>query len=211
MKTKLFILIGAAFTAQAMQGPVFFRGVCSSIVERAIAVSLHNRRTQQLAVAQEEQGLRRALEFSLQEVQRKEKKTKLMDAQDLNDELLWLIQQKGSVGDVRRIIEQGARVNGYYGEGPTPLMWALKLKRYEIVQYLIEVGADVNAEDCEGRTPLDYAALTNSVALCRELVENGANLNPVSEYTRTTFLERALLNQIDHSVYVYLSKSGAKL
>ncbi len=200
MKTKLFILVGAAFT---MQGHEISHNELLAI-ERAIALSLQDQRTQQQAVVQEEQDVRRALELSLQEAQP-------TDVQALNDELLRLIQQKGSVGDVRRIIEQGARINDYYAGLLTPLMWALKLKRTLIVVYLVEMGADVNVEDDEGRTPLDYGAQANNIGSCRLLIEHGSNLNPVSEYTRTTLLERALLNQIDHSVYVYLSQSGAKL
>ncbi len=129
----------------------------------------------------------------------------------LNEELLSLIQHNGTVQDVRRVLERGAHVNAYYLHGVTPLMWAIQKKRPEIVIFLILKGALVNKKDSSGKTPLDYAVDSNNLKLCRLLVRHGAELNPVRNNGEKTLLQRALLQQCDYALYMYLSKNGAKL
>lgn len=76
--------------------------------------------------------------------------------------------EKGNLGKVKELIEQGADVNMRSGSTWTPLHYASNNGNLAIVKLLVENGADVNAK-AHGRTPLDEASWNSSCAYCRQV------------------------------------------
>ena len=69
---------------------------------------------------------------------------------------------KGDLATVKKFIEYGANVNEE-ANGMTPLMFAARYNKVEILKYLLEKGADKKVKDENGLTALKYAE--NSKAL----------------------------------------------
>ncbi len=151
----------------------------------------------------------KAIALSNQECHEKEQEEN--DINCINDDLLGLIEGKGSVYDVMRLIAKGAQINVRYSDSLTPLMVAARENRPVICSLLIANGAQINTEDNKGNTPLDYAIGTNNSKLCKFFVERGADLNPTSDHTDISLLGRALLRECDFMLYKNLSNRGAKL
>lgn len=68
---------------------------------------------------------------------------------------------KGEIETVKKIIEYGADVNEKLN-GITPLMYAARYNKVEIIKYLLLKGADRNIKDSQGFTALKYAELSNA-------------------------------------------------
>ena len=67
--------------------------------------------------------------------------------------------KRGDVETARKLIEQGADVNGKDDEyGNTPLFYAAHKGKKDVAEFLIAKGADVNAKTNMYRTPLHVAA-----------------------------------------------------
>lgn len=78
---------------------------------------------------------------------------------------------KGDVLVVKKMIEYGSDVN-QKSNGLTPLMFAARYNRVEIIKLLLSKGARLNEKDVNGMTALKYAELSNakeSVALLKEM------------------------------------------
>lgn len=70
---------------------------------------------------------------------------------------------KGDFETVKKLISMGADVNERAGNGLTPVMFAARYNRTEILQLLIEEGADIKAKNPKnGFTALRYAELSNA-------------------------------------------------
>jgi ankyrin repeat protein len=83
---------------------------------------------------------------------------------------------------VRDLIVLGANLDWQIAgdileEGWTPLYWAIKYGRIEIVQMLIDAGADVNAKDDSDSTPLYVAAEFGKTEIARMLIGAGVDVN----------------------------------
>jgi len=63
---------------------------------------------------------------------------------------------KGDLATVKKFVEYGSNVNEP-SKGLTPLMFAARYNRVEIIKYLLENGAKVNAQDEYGHSALYYA------------------------------------------------------
>ena len=63
---------------------------------------------------------------------------------------------KGDVESVKKIIEYGADVNAK-SNGMTPLMFAARYNKVEILKYLVSKGAKKKKKDSKGFTALIYA------------------------------------------------------
>lgn len=72
-----------------------------------------------------------------------------------------LIQQ-GNYEAVKSMIEAGTDINKK-SVGKTPLMYAARHNKVEIIKLLLANGADINAKCDRGYTALDYAKLSKAV------------------------------------------------
>lgn len=84
--------------------------------------------------------------------------------------------------DARRVhylLQNGARVNGYY-HGVTPLIYVARLNKFAPVAWvLLEAGADVDAHDEYGKTALMWVvdnASKENIELARLLLDYGADI-----------------------------------
>ncbi|WP_073321614.1 ankyrin repeat domain-containing protein [Aquimarina spongiae] len=78
---------------------------------------------------------------------------------------------KGDVDTVKKMIELGSDVN-QKSLGMTPLMYAARYNRVEIMKLLIDEGANVKTRDKKGYTAMKFAELSNAqeaVALLKEV------------------------------------------
>ena len=90
--------------------------------------------------------------------------------------LQWAIHS-GNSEIAKKMIENGADVNGTGGNGETPLHYAVSRGMIELASYLLENGADVNSKNIDGRTPLHHVVQRGNKKITRLLIENGAEVN----------------------------------
>ncbi len=101
----------------------------------------------------------------MKRVMAESKKTKAKEKQKaevekLTKELIEELNKSWDVLDVSKVqdlIKRGVDVKAINDYGETPLHWASRYNRIEIVELLLEKGADVKAKDKWGDTPLDGA------------------------------------------------------
>ncbi|MEM6721379.1 MAG: ankyrin repeat domain-containing protein [Bacteroidota bacterium] len=77
---------------------------------------------------------------------------------------------KGDFDTVKKMIEFGENVNKE-SNGKTPLMYAARYNRTEIINLLLENGADVDSKDSGGRTAFDYATISKATDAAK-ILEN---------------------------------------
>jgi ankyrin repeat protein len=86
--------------------------------------------------------------------------------------------EKGSTECFNILIETpGIDLDGRGFLLKTPLLVAIKAKRYEMAFKLLEKNVDINAQDAYGYTPIVLAILNSHVPLIKALLNAGANLN----------------------------------
>jgi len=68
---------------------------------------------------------------------------------------------KGDLATVKKFVEYGANINEE-SNGMTPLMFAARYNKVDIIKYLLEKGADKSVKDERGFTAVKYAELSNS-------------------------------------------------
>lgn len=83
---------------------------------------------------------------------------------------------KGDIELVKKFIEYGADVNEK-SNGMTPLMYAARYNKVEIIKYLLQKGANREMKDSQGFSALKYAELSNaleavSVLKASNVIEN---------------------------------------
>jgi ankyrin repeat protein len=99
---------------------------------------------------------------------------------------------KGEIETVKQFIESGTKVNKKLN-GLTPLMYAARYNKVEIIQYLLQKGADRDIKDSQGFTALKHAQLSNAneaIAILKSssvneqvkisLIDDSTFLNPES-------------------------------
>jgi uncharacterized protein len=99
---------------------------------------------------------------------------------------------KGEIETVKQFIESGTKVNKKLN-GLTPLMYAARYNKVEIIKYLLQKGADREIKDSQGFTALNYAELSNAyeaIAVLKStsvneqvkisLIDDSTSLNPES-------------------------------
>lgn len=69
---------------------------------------------------------------------------------------------KGDFETVKKMIQFGENVNKT-SNGKTPLMYAARYNRVEIINLLLENGAEVDIKDKGGRTAIDYAKISKAL------------------------------------------------
>jgi ankyrin repeat protein len=86
------------------------------------------------------------------------------------------------------IIRSGIPENGSQAPtqgGFTPLLYAARDGRIDMVQSLVAKGANLELPDANGITPLQMAIANENIALARYLLDRGANPNSKDAYGRT--------------------------
>lgn len=85
----------------------------------------------------------------------------------------------GNLPAVKKMIEQGTKVDSIDEHGQTPLYLAVERNRPAFVKYLLEHGAEVNREihGGLGGSLLHIAVTRNSLDITKYLVERGININ----------------------------------
>ncbi|WP_106793122.1 ankyrin repeat domain-containing protein [Aquimarina sp. Aq78] len=78
---------------------------------------------------------------------------------------------KGDYEMVKKMVELGSEVNKF-SEGMTPLMYAARYNRLEIIKLLVANGAKINLKNTKGYTAMKYAEISGAkeaMALISEL------------------------------------------
>lgn len=93
---------------------------------------------------------------------------------------------KGEIETVKKFIEYGTNVNEKLN-GMTPLMYAARYNKVEIIKYLLLKGADRNIKDSQGFTALKHAELSNAyeaIAILKSpLVKEQVKISLIDEAT----------------------------
>ncbi|MCL7034495.1 hypothetical protein MKW94_018522, partial [Papaver nudicaule] len=71
-------------------------------------------------------------------------------------------------------------VDSIYGNGQTPLCWAIAKENHDTVRYLLEKGANADATIPGNYTPLHYAAKTGDTNIVTSLLSRGARVDVAS-------------------------------
>lgn len=82
---------------------------------------------------------------------------------------------KGEIETVKQFIESGTKVNKKLN-GLTPLMYAARYNKVEIIKYLLQKGADRDIKDSQGFTAVKHAELSNAyeaIAILKSSSVNG--------------------------------------
>lgn len=117
---------------------------------------------------------------------------KTLNILNVSPEPLVVAISKGEIETVKKFIENRTKVNKKLN-GLTPLMYAARYNKVEIIQYLLQKGADCDIKDSQGFTALNYAELSNAyeaIAVLKSssgneqvkilLIEDSSFLNPES-------------------------------
>ncbi|MEM9920541.1 MAG: ankyrin repeat domain-containing protein [Bacteroidota bacterium] len=91
------------------------------------------------------------------------------------------------------LVEQGADPNRFF-EDKTALMYAIKLARIGITQYLLDKGVNVNKENYRKKTALYYAAKYGNKEVAKMLIDKGAVIEH-RDYKDRSPIDYALSNQ----------------
>ncbi|PKV49773.1 ankyrin repeat protein [Aquimarina sp. MAR_2010_214] len=68
---------------------------------------------------------------------------------------------KGDLETVKKLIELGSDVNKK-SDGMTPLMYAARYNRTDIIEVLVKNGAKIKTKDSKGYTAMKFAKLSNA-------------------------------------------------
>jgi ankyrin repeat protein len=99
--------------------------------------------------------------------------------------------ERGELVVVRRLIQQGVRINARDQRGRTALMAATQRNRVDVARFLIQEGADVNAKDFIQDTPYLYAAAEGRIEILKMTLAAGADLKDINRYAGTGLIPAA--------------------
>lgn len=83
---------------------------------------------------------------------------------------------KGNVGDIEKLIKEGADVNIQEAEGETPLMYAAAEGQYEAVRLLLRYGVNIQKKSKNNQTALGRASQFGYPTIVQALLDAGANV-----------------------------------
>jgi ankyrin repeat protein len=92
---------------------------------------------------------------------------------------------------IRRLVQQGAKVNVAGADGSTALHWAVEADDLETARLLLNAGADAKAANRYGVTPLQLAAVNGNAGIMRDLLDAGADPNAVLPEGETVLMSAA--------------------
>lgn len=90
--------------------------------------------------------------------------------------------QQGEIEQVKKLLSVNPQlVNAKDESGRTPLHWAARIQKLEMVKLLLERGADVNAKDDNGIAALHHLVFRGNLEGVEHLLEHGADVNIVDK------------------------------
>ena len=93
-------------------------------------------------------------------------------------EKLYDAAERGDIKTARRLLDSGVRINVDFSEGETPLFYACRSGKIDMVRYLLKRGAAANWTSVAWfNTPLDEAARADNVAIIHVLLAHGAKVD----------------------------------
>lgn len=99
---------------------------------------------------------------------------------------LCLAISKGDIELTKKFVEYGADVNEQ-SNGITPLMYAARYNKVEIIKILLKNGANLKTKDSQGFNALDYAKLSNAY----EAITYLQSINENEKKTKNSHFEYA--------------------
>ena len=73
------------------------------------------------------------------------------------------------------------KINGRNKDGYTPLILAIKAKRYEFIEFLLDNKVNPNINDTQGRSPLHHVCLQAEPQILEKLIKRGADPHYVNQ------------------------------
>ena len=110
---------------------------------------------------------------------------------------------QGNLEEVKRLLTQGAEINGTGRAGHTALIVASAQGHTAVVQYLLERGANINARGKNDATALIAAARRWHEEIVQLLLDHGADV-----HARTRFHVTALLAALSGEGFLYDAELG---
>jgi ankyrin repeat protein len=108
------------------------------------------------------------------------------------------------------LIDKGAQVEARNINGSTPLHYAARYGRVEIVRLLCNRGADADARNYAGLRPLHTSAFFGQISIVKELIEErNAEINARTDDNWRTATSLARLNNNDE-IAAYLDSHGGR-
>jgi ankyrin repeat protein len=104
----------------------------------------------------------------------------------------------GDVGEIDRLVKQGAELNARDGNGRTPMIVAAFRQDDAAVRALIEAGANVNALDFQSYDVITIAAVQNDMDTLKAALAAGGNARAItSPYNGTALIAAAHLGNAE--------------
>lgn len=116
---------------------------------------------------------------------------------------------KGDFKKMKDLIKGGMDVNSHDKGKMTVLMFAVRDKEKEIVEFLLENGADVNLKDVDGMTALDVAARVNSEDMAALLLKYKPVIDPQDKFGNTPLMSAVRSSRGKGEVIKLLLANGA--
>lgn len=115
--------------------------------------------------------------------------------EDEKQRLFFKYALEGNKKMVKFLFENGkVDLNAVDADGNTPLMFAVKSGKREVVEYLLKKGAQIDYIDNFGVSPLHLATRKNCEDLVYLLLEYGANINLCDNYNQTPIFDAVMEN-----------------
>lgn len=118
--------------------------------------------------------------------------------------------EKGDLGKLRGLLEQGAALNAAKPGKDSALGYAVMFGQPAAARLLLDAGADVNHRGAYGRTPLHYA-VGRSLELTALLIERGADLRARQDGDYDALDEHLVHEHADPAIVDLLVKAGFDL
>ncbi len=133
------------------------------------------------------------------------------ESQDNNNLELAKTSAKEDLPRVKSLIADGADLNAVVEKDLTPLIYASKDGRLEVVKYLFSKGGNnINATDAVKDSALHLAVINNHLDVVKLLVANGADINLKDNdgYSQLAF---ATMGKSNYEIVKFLVREGADI
>jgi len=109
------------------------------------------------------------------------------------DKSLQIAAKQGRVEEVRKLVQEGANVEGVDETGRTALLISIVHGRVDVVKLLLEMGANLAARDKYGRTATSLVAVYGKcAAILKDLDKMGASRDAADNYGKTALMLAAM-------------------